>query len=307
MTLFNEIRKFLLPLGAIAGIGLGCVIGGDIDDCTTCGEATSCHSELINGECFCEDGYQWEHPNDLNNYECERAPGKGGGNCPDPNSSLQGDQCFCDTGFSWCNPANADDLTCCDDDDPKPGTGGGTDTAADTGGTSLDTGTGTGVDTGGTGGPTCNFDGGAECPAPVPPDDSECTEDGLFACTNTEADGPECSGYFECMGGQWVLNETFGDETCQFDGFDFSYGCVVTENEIEFLCGLGPGTGCEGECSECVDAEVVNFCQFGKVSSDNCMVICTEIGDENGVTYDFGECLEGECACCDSGTEGCPV
>lgn len=307
MTAFNKIRKFLLPLGALAGIGLGCVIGGDVSDCTTCDESPLCHSELVNGTCYCDAGYEWEDPDDPDNFECDKIPGKGGSSCPDPNSFLSGTQCFCDPGFNWCNPNDPGNLDCCPDDDQNPNTGGTGDTGSvDTGDTgSVDTGTG---DTAGTtGGPTCNFDGGAECPAPVPPDVSECTEDGLVACTNTEADGPECSGYFECMGGEWVLNTTAGDESCQFDGFDFAYGCVVTADTVEFLCGLGPGTACEGECAECTSQEEVQFCQFGKVSADNCFTICTEIGDENGVTYDYGECLEGECACCDMGTEGCPV
>jgi hypothetical protein len=59
----------------------------------------------------------------------------------------------------------------------------------------------------------------------------------------------------------------------------------------------------------CVDADVIQYCLYDKLTEDSCMRICTEDGDEMGVTYDYGECSadSSECFCCDEGEKGCPA
>lgn len=302
MTIFKQLRRVLLPaLGGVAGLAVGCVITTGSKDCTACGN-TFCNSVQVGSECFCDSGYQFKEPNNPNDFECVRIPGKGGSSCPDPNSFLSAGECFCDPGYNWCNPNAANDLTCClDDDQVLDGTGGHT-----SHGTGGETDTGHDVDTGDTDGPTCNFDGADPCPAPeFEPDPADCTEDGLVACSNTVEMGPECSVHWTCMAGEWVDTTNTLDEACIFSGADFAFGCEDDGTSVAEVCGFGPGTPCEGECSECVDSEIIQFCALGKVNQDNCFVLCTEFGDADGVTYDHGECIEGECACCDIGEEGC--
>jgi len=174
----------------------------------------------------------------------------------------------------------------------------GADTVADTG---TDTGADTGVDTGAD---TGNDTG-------VEPDPASCTteNEGASFCSNTEAQGPGGSRYWLCTSGEWVENTTAGDESCMFDGFDFAYGCVSVADSVQFVCGDGPGTACEGDTATCVDMDVINYCLYGKLTEDSCMRICSEEGDDMGVTYDYGECAMDtmECFCCDAGTEGCPA
>lgn len=145
----------------------------------------------------------------------------------------------------------------------------------------------------------------------VEPDDADCTEDGLVFCSNVEAEGPAGSRFWECLGGAWVESVTAGEDSCQFDGFDFAYGCVDNGISVSFVCGVGPGTPCAGpECDACGgDGDAIEYCQDGKLSIDSCLRICTEVGDEQGITYDFGSCvLDGDspmCVCCDVGDPGC--
>jgi hypothetical protein len=287
---------------------MGCVISTGSVDCNECDESPLCHNHVANGECFCDANYTWEDPDDDGNLNCERIPAKGGGSdgCPDANSSQSGTQCYCDPGYAWCSN-DANDLSCCVDDaqDAAEGTAtdsvGGTDTVADTGdtGTLDDTGTG---DTG-TGGPT-----GQE------PDPADCTPDaeGQFFCSNADIDNVEGSRLWTCQSGTWVEGLEPGDADCQFNQFDFAYGCFDNAEAqlVEFVCGVGPGTDCTPADDTCVDAEVLQFCDLGKLAEENCLVTCTEIGID-GVTFDHGECITDpviDCLCCDEPVDGaCPA
>lgn len=146
----------------------------------------------------------------------------------------------------------------------------------------------------------------------VEPDEADCTEDGLTFCSNIEDEGPAGSRFWECMGGAWVESNG-ADESCQFDGFDFGYGCYDDGSAIVFVCGLGPGTPCSGpECDACgQDGDAIDFCVDRKLGRDSCFRICTEDGDDQGVTYDYGSCVTADsvvqCICCDAGDPGCPA
>jgi hypothetical protein len=307
MTIFNSLRKVLLPaIGGVAGLTLGCVITTNGKDCTQCGN-NLCRSVQVGNECFCQADHQFKEPNNPNNFECEPIPGKGASTCPDPNSHLDFGQCFCDPGYTWCNPADNDDLSCCFDDGQvvSDGTGGhtsvGTD-SADTGDTGLDS------DTGDTDGPSCNFDDASPCPAPeFEPDPADCNADaeGFVACSNTLAMGAECSVLWVCDGNDWVEDPQMLHDICVNEGADFAAGCVDDGETVSEVCGLGPGTRCEGDCAECLDDEIIQFCSQGALNQDNCFVICTEFGDEQGITYDHGSCADGFCNCCDLDEEGC--
>lgn len=316
MSMIHPFPKLLwtLALGGLAGIGLGCVINVGPLDCSECGN-TGCHSQVVNGECKCDLGYQFAN-DDPNDFECDRIPGKGGdASCGgEDNIHLEGDVCVCDAGYNWCVPDDLDDLSCCIDDNQAPGTDTdddptttvGTDTGSDT----TDSADTTVDDTGDPPG-MCE-----EVEAPwngVEPDPGDCTEDGLVFCSNNDTEGPAGSRYWECMGGEWVESPSVGDESCQFDNFDFAYGCVDDGESVTFVCGDGPGTPCNGPaCNGCGDdGDQIEFCEDGKLGADSCLRICTEDGDDQGVTYDHGYCTTdggtAECACCDAGTEGCPV
>lgn len=294
--------------GLGAGISLGCIInaGGSSDEC---GSVLS-HSEMVAGGCKCDAGYQWEDPDDPDNYECEPIPPKpDSGQCDEPNSHPVTNGCQCDDGYNWCSD-DPNDYTCCVDPDQNPGTGGeSSDSVADTG---NDTGTTTNDpsmadSTGDTGDVNeTNFD----------PDPTQCTTEteGSLYCTNNTNAGLADSQYFVCMAGEWVEDPTAAQASCEFDQFDFGYGCI-TDNEsaqINFICGFGAGTDCEpGAEDACVDGDVLGGCLFGKFTEDSCARICNEIGDEEGATYESGFCDASggvaECVCCDSGEAGCPV
>jgi hypothetical protein len=304
MTIFKPLRKILLPaLGGVAGLVVGCVITTNGKDCTECGNSF-CHSVQVGDECRCRSGYQFKEPNNPNDFECVRIPGKGGSSCPDPNSFLSGGQCFCDAGYNWCNPADDNDLSCCPDDDqvlddgtggPGPGDTDHDDHGHDETGGDTDEPT------------TCDFDP-EPCPAPeFEPDPADCNPDseGFLACSNTVEMGAECSVLWVCDGNQWVEDDLMADDICQFDGLDFGAGCVDTGEFVEFVCGFGPGTPCSGDCAECLDDEIIQFCSNGAINHDSCFVICTEFGDEQGITYDHGSCGDGFCNCCDFEDEGC--
>ena len=308
-----SLRKFLLPtsFAALTGFTVGCVIttgGGSADEC---GSILSHSQETSSGGCVCDPGYQWEDPEDDDNHHCDPIPGKAG-DCNEPNSFLDGDTCFCDGGYNWCQPNNPNDFTCCEDPDQAMDGGTGSnddnDDVNDDATDGADSETDDGVDE--TGGEVCE-----ETPTAnngVTPDDADCAEDGLAFCSNTEAEGPAGSIYYECVRGAWVAQATVGDEICQFDGFEFSYGCVDTEDGILFECGTGPGTDCSGpECSGCLDSDILQDCSDGKLGEASCFQICTVDGDAEGITYDFGSCIDGEagpeCACCDEGDEDCEI
>lgn len=296
-------KSLLHALALVAGLVAGCVFttgDGDDGDCP----GSNIHESF--GECFCDAGYEWEDPNDSNNLTCVPEMAKDGA-CEEANNVVIDGTCYCDDGYSWCS-SDPNDFSCCEDPGHSDaGTGGSADDVADTndsGDTGADTGTDTGADTGAdTGIDDTGPDSGVE------PDPADCTEDGLNFCSNTEEMGPEGSRVWVCMGGEWVENSTIGDESCMFDGFDFAYGCTSSGDAVQFVCGDGPGTACDGAEASCVDADVINYCLYGKLSEDSCLRICTEEGDDMGVTYEHGQCDSetNECFCCDSGDEGCAI
>ena len=320
MRMTQTLRTLLLTatFGGLSGLGLGCVITVGPIDCSECGN-TGCNSQLVGGQCLCDEGHEWVNPNDDNDFECDEIPGRGGdASCGgDENNPvhLEGEVCVCDDGFNWCTDDPAD-LSCCEDPNQAPTndtdvelttgdpmTSGTADTASDADETADETGEPPGE---------CSMDepewNGVE------PNDADCTEDGLVFCSNVEREGPAGSRYWECEGGTWVEYPTAGDESCQFDQFEFSYGCIDDGNGVQFVCGDGPGTPCSGpECNGCGDdGDQIFFCQDGALGGDSCNRICTEEGDAEGITYDYGECTttedgSSECACCDAGEEGCPV
>ncbi|MEM7159341.1 MAG: hypothetical protein AAF799_41265 [Myxococcota bacterium] len=317
----QTLRTLLLTatFGGLGGLGLGCVISVGPLDCSECGN-TGCDSQLVGGECVCDAGHEWVNPNDANDFECDEIPGRGGdASCGgDENNPvhLEGEVCVCDDGFNWCNPSDLSDLSCCEDPNQAPGetdaplttgdpmTSGTADTADDVDDTGADE--------------TAEPPG--ECTMEeaewngVEPNDADCTDDTFIFCSNVESEGPAGSRYWECMGGTWVENSGFPTVWCESEGRDFAYGCIDDGSGVAFVCGDGPGTPCSGpDCDACGDdGDQILFCQDNRLGGDSCLRICTEEGDADGITYDFGECVttdEGatECACCDAGEEGCPA
>ena len=321
MTSALSFRKLLVPhaLAALAGLALGCVIttGGGAGDPEECGTLLS-HSQMTTvgcepGEtecCKCDPGYQWEDPGDPDNFECDQIPPKSGCDCDDPHTSQVGGSCELDPGWTWCSN-DPNDCSACEDPDQGPGgTGqveGDDGVTDDNGDDTADTGADDGVDETGGGG-TCEEVEG-EWNGVEPPADG-CTMDGLAFCSNTESEGPAGSRYWECMGGEWVEQPTVGDEICQFDNFDFAYGCYDTADGVQFECGIGPGTPCSGpECDGCSDADTHTYCLDNKLGAESCTELCTVVGDPDGITYDMGECLDDAdgtgCCCFDEGSEEC--
>jgi hypothetical protein len=309
MSMSNPFPKLLwaVALGGLAGLGLGCVISVGQLDCSECGN-TGCNSQVVNDECVCDPGYQFADPDDPNDFDCDRIPGKAGDSSCGGNDHIhvEGQVCVCDNGYNWCNPDDLNDLTCCEDDDQAPG---GTQGHTSDDPTDGDETEGATVDDTGEPPGMCE-----ETETPwngVEPEPADCTEDGLVFCSNNDQEGPAGSRYWECTGGAWVESTTAGDESCQFDNFDFSYGCVDDGASVTFVCGVGPGTPCSGsECNGCgSDGDTIEFCEDGSLGADSCLRVCTEDGDAQGVTYDFGSCVlsngVAECACCDEGDEGC--
>lgn len=237
----------------------------------------ACGSLLSNNDenCVCLPGYERCDPGDPLDTDCCETPG--GGVCPDPNSTLDNGLCYCDPGYSWCVPDDPDDLSCCAD--PGPTT------------------------TGTTG-------GGESCPAAVQPPRSCDPDTENFFCTHPEACGPAGSALYVCEAGAWVPAPDLGEQSCQLDGYDFTYGCVDT-GTVEILCGIGPGTPCDADAPSLCEFGALYSCVWGKRTVTDCFAQCTEIGDENQVLYDFGHCdfVRGEpaCICCDMGDPGCPV
>lgn len=77
---------------------------------------------------------------------------------------------------------------------------------------------------------------------------------------------------------------------------------------ISALCGVGPGTPCDGTRSRCDGSQLLS-CISGKESLTDCRMICRELGDPNGRLYDGGGCVgsdgDSTCKCCDVGEPGC--
>jgi hypothetical protein len=283
------LARLALVLGC-AALGPGCIIAAGGGDSDACGSLLS-HSHVGAGDvCYCDQGYTWENPDDPEDFDCERIPGKGSGEgaCTEPYSTHDDGYCYCDYGYKWCEPDDAADFTCCMDD-AQDEAGGGETPDTDSAGTSDESGGG----------------GGAT------PDPADCTADneGVSFCSNTDDVGPEGSVYWMCMAGEWVEMPEAGNESCVYDGYEFAYGCVDTGTAVEFLCGNGTGSACERDFTNCVDGDNIDYCQYGKLTRDSCFRICTEEGDDMNATYDHGFCdaAVGDCFCCDMGTEGCPV
>ena len=233
----------------------------------------------------------------------------GAGSCPE-NAHVDTDGCTCDDGYGPCSVLDpADPNLCC----PAAVTTGGDATTAPDATTSttttvITTTTGdstTTVDTttdGTTGTPS-------ECAVPPPRKCDPNTEP--FYCDQDEQCGPEGSTYFKCVNGSYVPDPDGPTASCKADGFDFSYGCVMTAEDVQFICDYGPGTPCESELILCADATTLNFCAFGKLGALDCVKQCQEVGDAMGVLHDTGYCamtrMDTSCACCDKGEPGCPL
>ncbi len=305
-------RKILIPslIGGLMGIGVGCVITtGEL--CDMCGDP-GCHSELdaSTNECVCDPGYEFANPNDPNDFDCDPIDDNkpGDSNCVEEHNIQIGDQCACESGYAFCTTA-ADDYTCCEVDtetggnDSNPGTGtdpttDATDSADSTGGNPD----------------TCEMTPGVGT-GELPPDDActpEVAGNALF-CSNTTADGPVGGIYYECTKSGWQEMPDVALEFCVSDNYDFVIGCMDNGEAIEFACGDGPGTDCNGAaCDACADDTVLNYCELNKLHAVACDVLCQSKG-KGGMTFETGFCevdpADGlpACQCCDSGDEGCPI
>ncbi len=309
------IRPFIISSALLAGFTVGCVIDLNSSGSDECGSTLS-HSHLGNDAnndgvtdpgtdqtCFCDAGYEWQDPGDPDDYDCVSMPPKGDGTCPDANSYASGSECFCNVGYTWCS-ADPSDLTCCEED---PKTSAGTEGESGNAGTGNDS-TGGTAGTEDTGAVDDSTGGGTGGIGPDP-DPATCTAEaeGSQYCNNTSEDSVGDSTLWVCTSGQWVEMPDALTQNCTADGYDFAYGCVANEanDTVDILCGSGPGTDCEGDEASCVDADVINYCLYGKLTGDSCMRICQEDGDAMGITYENGTCSssEGTCCCYDAGNE----
>lgn len=242
----------------------------------------------------------------------------GGGTCPDPNSFWEGGVCFCNAGYAFCND-NPDDLSCCPVEDstsapPTTSVTGPTSGEPTSGSTSTSASTTTGttepVSTTDLPSTTGTTTGGMECEGPqLPPDTCEI---GQFWCTQPEVCGPQGSELYRCEANGWVLDPNLANDSCKFDGYDFAYGCVDDGNSVVFICGDGPGTDCDvADPTSCFDDKLLAQCIYGKLAHFDCLVQCSEIGDDMMTLYDYGYCGEDMgtslCLCCDMGEPGCPI
>jgi hypothetical protein len=212
-------------------------------------------------------------------------------------------ECECRVGFEWCNPNDPEDLNCCSK------TGGG-ETVGDGDG---DPSTGDGDPSTGDGDPsTGDGDGdGDGDPGELPPEDCASDEEGFVWCTHDEAMGPQGSRFFMCTSGKWIEDTSFLDDDCQFNGYDFAYGCVDNGVEVVPVCGDGPGTPCNADDLFCADDDNIASCVYGKETWDSCMAFCVDVGI-GGETFEHGECDSSipddiACYCCDGDDPECPV
>lgn len=251
--------------------------------------------------CACLEGYSRCDPSSEDIACCA-------GGCTDPHSQPVGDMCYCVDGWA---PCVDEPEACCavsgTTTEPTTTEPPGTTTLVE-GTTTLEVVTETTAATSDTSTTTT----GEECPGEQLPPESCNPGQRSFWCTKPESCGPEGGVVYRCVGGTWVLDAGLADENCNFDGFDFAYGCVDDGNKVEFVCGDGPGTACEaGEPSACIGEKGLQQCIYGKLAEFDCFVQCTEVGDDMGVLYDHGSCGEqdGEsvCLCCDEGDAGCPI
>jgi hypothetical protein len=222
-------------------------------------------------------------------------------------------ECECRIGFEWCDPNDAENLNCCDSDNADSNTGDTSDSNNGDGDGDTNTGDGDGDNGDGDGEPgDGDGDGDGDCVGgEFPPETCPPEEEGFAWCTNSDETQPQCGQFFVCEGGVWTEKPTDGDESCQFDGYDFSYGCVDNGEEVVFECGDGSGAPCTDEPAFCMDDDLITYCQFGKETTDSCLAFCMEEGIDM-TTYEYGECDDSipddvACFCCDSGDQGCPI
>lgn len=118
--------------------------------------------------------------------------------------------------------------------------------------------------------------------------------------------GPDCeladSLLYSCQGGVW--QPTSGDAQCQADAHDFAFGCVNAGNEVQLVCGDGPGTPCTADDPTfCIDVVTVQNCQHGKLANTDCQKACMA-GEVDGVVYEGGYCIQSriasKCGCCNA-------
>jgi hypothetical protein len=302
----------LAPLALLLHLGcpLNVSISGSATDSDSTG-GTECGDPGTNTnlDCACDPGYVKCNPSDPDAIACCEETLS----CPDPNSDLIGDECFCKIGFEWCD-GNPDNLDCCAVESTTTTPTTSTSTTSPTGttsdGTTTTTSEGTTTTTTTTETTGSGTTGGEVCMGEQPPPDS--CDGGSYWCTQPDECGPEGSELFRCVDGGWFADNTLAKDSCLFDGYDFSYGCVDNGESIEFICGDGPGTACDGgQPSSCFDDSTLEECSLGKLTHFDCLSLCTEIGDDMGVLYDHGFCGERMgatgCLCCDMGEPGCPV
>src|SRR5690606_3437096 len=99
-------------LGALIGFAFGCVIDVNSSDPKECGDPLT-HSHVVGDACVCDDGYQWEEPNDPNNFECEPLPSKDL-DCGQYGLVEKLGGCICPGNLVWCNPDDPNDPSCCE-------------------------------------------------------------------------------------------------------------------------------------------------------------------------------------------------
>jgi len=248
--------------------------------------------------------------------------------CDDPNSYLDGETCYCNDGYDYCTD-DIDDLSCCPIGDTTTASSVGTTTvepttttapttepATDTDATTVPATSSTSTTEGTTSTTAETTDGestttgGPECMGAQPPPEN--CQNGQFWCTMPEACGPEGSEVYRCENNEWALEPNLAKDSCNFDGYDFAYGCIDNGKAVEFFCGDGPGTPCENtDPDACADDTNLNSCIYGKLSAFDCFVQCTEVGDDMMALYDHGFCGDdmgtSVCLCCDMGDPGCPI
>ncbi len=220
------------------------------------------------------------------------------------NSALENDgKCYCIDNYDWCSD-NESDLDCCPSgsgttNDPTNATTGETEgTGSETGGETEGTTDTTGTETE-TEGTTDDPTAGPSCDDAMPPPDGPCDpETELAYCTHPDTCGPQGSEYYECIDGMWTLIDSTGaDSLCQFDGFDFSYGCVDDGMQVFLECGYGSGAPCTEDA--CADMDTLEACIHGKATAQSCQETCAED------FFDYGECgdqgMGPECLCYNEG------
>ena len=269
--------KIAAVLGSVLGIGIGCVI--NFEPITPCDSGSN--NKLNDaGECECQIGYEWCDPDDPNDLNCcDDDIGEGtSGNTSNTTSSTS------NTGDGDGDATGDGDGDATGDGDGDPATGDGD---------------------GDTGGESCDM-------VELPPESCTPEEEGFVWCTNSDEMAPQCGEFFVCIGGTWTNSPADMDASCEFDGYDFAYGCFDDGEQVVFECGDGSGAECTSDSpAYCVDDDQIAYCQFDKETWDSCQLFCEEVGIE-GQLYEYGECddsVEGDvaCFCCDSGDEGCPI